>query len=171
MYIRYMPKMYYLFALILVIVSCKDTKELLEDEQESDWGIVASQLPAKLALNAKSQAIIADWKAFKTFDASFDRIYTATYREDLELIVEDLVEQQKALKDSNYPSRFDIPQVKGRQNVLKTFILKAKGDLEYRQDPKVSIEEMIAAYNSFRNQFNVEVNNTLPKELIVNEKN
>ncbi|MFT6795005.1 MAG: hypothetical protein ACJART_000136, partial [Maribacter sp.] len=95
----------------------------------------------------------------------------ATYREDLVLIIEDLVENQKALEVSKYPAQFDIPQVKGRQKVLKTFILKTKGDLEYRQDPKVSMEQMITAYNSLRNQFNVEVNNTLLEELILSESN
>lgn len=166
-----MPKIYYLFMLLIVFVSCKDNKVILEDGQESEWGMVVNQLPVKIALNAKSQTIVNDWKAFKTFDTSFDRMYDATYREDLVLIIEDLVENQKALEVSKYPAQFDIPQVKGRQKVLKTFILKTKGDLEYRQDPKVSMEQMITAYNSLRNQFNVEVNNTLIEELILSESN
>lgn len=164
-----MSKICYLFVLLIVFVSCKDTNVVLDEGQESEWEISASQLPVKVALNGKSKTIVADWIAFKTFDASFDRMYDATYREDLVLIIEDLVENQKSLEASNYPAEFDIPQVKGRQKVLKTFILKTKGDLEYRQDPKVSITEMIAAYNSFRNQLNVEVNNTLPKDLIIKD--
>lgn len=166
-----MSKIRYLFTLLVVSVSCKDINVALDDGQETEWEIVASQLPTKIALNGKSKSIVADWLAFNTFDASFDRMYDATYREDLVLIIEDLVENQKALESSTYPVEFDIPQVKGRQKVLKTFILKTKGDLEYRQDPKVSITEMIAAYNSFRNQLNVEVNNTLPEDLILNKPN
>lgn len=164
-----MPKIYHLFMLLIVFVSCKDNKVILEDRQESEWAMVASELPVKIALNGKSNALVEDWLAFKAFDVSFDRMYDATYREDLVLIIEDLVENQKALERTKYPIEFDIPQVKGRQKVLKTFILKAKGDLEYRQDPKVSIEQMITAYNSLRNQFNVEVNNTLLEELIIKE--
>jgi hypothetical protein len=164
-----MAKFYYLFVLFLVFVSCKDGPVDLQDGQETEWEIVTSQLPVKIPLNGKSNAIVADWLEFKTFDASFDRMYDVTYREDLVLIIEDLVENQKLLEASKYPVEFDIPQVKGRQKVLKTFILKTKGDLEYRQDPKVSLTEMIAAYNSFRNQFNVEVNNTLPEDLILNK--
>ena len=169
MYIRHMPKIYYLFMLLIVFISCKDNKVILEEGQESEWGMVVSQLPVKIALNGKSNALVEDWLAFKAFDTSFDRMYDAAYREDLVLIIEDLVENQKALEVSKYPTQFDIPQVKGRQKVLKTFILKTKGDLEYRQDPKVSMEQMITAYNSLRNQFNVEVNNTLLEELLVNE--
>ncbi len=164
-----MPKIYYLFMLLIVFISCKDNKVILEEGQESEWGMVVSQLPVKIALNGKSNALVDDWLAFKAFDTSFDRMYDATYKEDLVLIIEDLVENQKALEVSKYPTQFDIPQVKGRQKVLKTFILKTKGDLEYRQDPKVSMEQMITAYNSLRNQFNVEVNNTLLEELLVNE--
>lgn len=164
-----MSKICYLFMLLVVFVSCKDANVALDDGQETKWEIAASQFPTKIALNGKSKAIVADWVAFNTFDTSFDRMYDATYREDLVLIVEDLVENQKSLESSKYPVEFDIPQIKGRQKVLKTFILKTKGDLEYRQDPKVSITEMIAAYNSLRNQFNVEVNNTLPEELMANE--
>jgi hypothetical protein len=164
-----MPKIYYLIILLIVFVSCKDNNVILEDGQDSEWGMVANELPVKIALNGKSNALVEDWLAFKVFDASFERMYDATYREDLVLIIEDLVENQKALEVSKYPTQFDIPQVKGRQNVLKTFILKTKGDLEYRQDPKVSMEQMIRAYNSLRHQFNVEVNNTLLEELIINE--
>lgn len=165
-----MPKIYYLITLFLIVASCKENKETIESEEETNWESVASELPKKIALNPKSKALVDNWLAFKAFDSSFDRIYTATYMEDLVLIVEDLVENQKSLERSPYPKEFDIPQIKGRQNVLKTFILKAKGNLEYRQDPKVSIEEMIAAYNGFLNQFNVQVNNTLPEELMANDK-
>ncbi|MFT6797696.1 MAG: hypothetical protein ACJART_002849, partial [Maribacter sp.] len=62
-----MPKIYYLFMLLIVFVSCKDNKVILEDGQESEWGMVVNQLPVKIALNAKSQTIVNDWKAFKTF--------------------------------------------------------------------------------------------------------
>ena len=71
---------------------------------------------------------------------------------------------------SVYPAEFDIPQIKGRQKVLKTYILKTKGDLEYRLDPENSLKETIQAFNALREQFNVVVNNTLPEDLIKNEK-
>ncbi|HZJ20127.1 MAG TPA: hypothetical protein VFD35_07215, partial [Pricia sp.] len=64
---------------------------------------------------------------------------------------------------------FDKPQVKSRQKVFKTYILKVKGDIFYRIDPQESVVEMIKAYNAFRNQFNVVVNNTLDTDLILEE--
>ena len=166
-----MPKIYYLFVILIVFCSCKDDKLTIDETDQTEESIATNTFPRKLALNAKSKEVVKDWLSFKAFDLNFDRIYNATYREDLVLIVEDLVENQKKMETSVYPTKFNIPQIKGRQKVLKTFILKAKGDLEYRQDPKVSIEEMIAAYNNFRNQFNVEVNNTLSEDFLLDEKN
>lgn len=166
-----MPKIYYLLIILFALHSCKDDKVLLDETNPLESGLAANTFPLKLKLNSKSEDLVKDWLAFKAFDANFDRIYKATYTEDLVLIVEDLVENQKKMEASSYPVAFDIPQIKGRQKVLKTFVLKTKGDLEYRQDPTASIEEMIAAYNNFRNQFNVEVNNTLPEEFLSNEDN
>ncbi len=54
--------------------------------------------------------------------------------------------------------------------MFKTYLLKTKGDLEYRQNPQQSLTEMIEAFNDLRNQFNVTVNNTLPDELRSNEE-
>ena len=54
--------------------------------------------------------------------------------------------------------------------MLKTYILKTKGDLEYRLNPEDSLKEVIQAFNALREQFNVVVNNTLPEDLIKNEK-
>ena len=92
-------------------------------------------------------------------------LYTSEYAEDLILVTEDMIEKQKELEASSYPLEFDIPQIKGRQKVLKTYILKIKGDLEYRVNPEASLKEMIGAFNALRDQFNVVVNNTLPQDL------
>ena len=83
------------------------------------------------------------------------------------LTIDDLIEKQKELVASEYPEKFDIPQIKSRQKVFRTYILKIKGDLYYYQNPEESIMQMFEAYNAFRNQFNVVVNNTLDTNLIL----
>lgn len=115
--------------------------------------------------------LVDEWKEYRELEISFDRIYTVEYAEDLILVVEELIEKQKLLEKSVYPKELDIPQVKGRQKVFKTYLLKVKGNLAYRQDPENSINEMIDAFNIMRDQFNVVVNNTLPQDLISNEEN
>lgn len=155
-----------IFIVVCCLSSCKDDKVGAEDLKEPSWELDTSSLPKTVRLNAKSEVLVQDWEEFTSFNRSFEAMYSATYREDLVLIIDDLVEHQKTLEASIYPDQFNVPHIKGRQNVLQTYILKVKGDLEYRQDPKPALLEMIIAYNSFRNQFNVLVNNTLPEGMI-----
>lgn len=153
------------------MASCKDGVGDIPGTEETGWEIVASNLPKKSTINPKAQAIVLKWKEFYAFEKSFDQIYTSEFREDFVLVIEDLIEKQKALESGTYPKEFDIPQIKGRQKVLKTYILKIKGNLEYRQNPESSIKEMIAAFNAMREQFNITVNYTLPEDLINDENN
>ena len=149
--------------------SCKEGVQETATVSESSFGAMANAMPKVVSVNAKAEAILSQWKEYYSFHQSFERLYTIDFREDLVLVIEDLVEKQKVLEASEYPAEFNIPQVKGRQKVVKTYILKTKGDLEYRLNPENSMKELITAYNALREQFNVTVNNTLPTELIENE--
>ena len=166
-----MPKIITFLILLGVFFSCRDKVYDMAKVQEPGWEIITESLPQKVRVDPKAQSILDTWKEYAVLERSFDKIYTSEFREDFVLIVEELVENQKKMEEGAYPATFDISQIKGRQKVFKTFILKTKGDLEYRQNPKESILEMIEAFNDLRNQFNVVVNNTLPEELRVNETN
>ena len=166
-----MPKMFIFLIGLVLIYSCRDAVSETTKVQDSGWEIETDSLPKMAMVDAKAQLILDNWKEFAILERSFNRIYTTEFREDFVLTVEELVENQKKLENGEYPEAFDIPQIKGRQKVFKTYVLKTKGDLEYRQNPKESILEMIAAFNNLRNQFNVVMNNTLPEELRANENN
>jgi hypothetical protein len=165
-----MPKIIFFLIVIILASSCKEAVSGTENVQESQWQ-VTDGLPNKVRVDSKAQTILNNWKDFMVLESSFDKIYSTENREDFVLIIDELVENQKKMEVGIYPASFDIPQIKGRQKVFKTYILKTKGDLEYRQDPKESLVEMITAFNNLRNQFNVVVNNTLPDELRANEEN
>ncbi|MGB5701165.1 hypothetical protein, partial [Muriicola sp.] len=96
-------------------------------------------------------------------------LYTVENAEDLALVLDDLVERQKQLEESVYPAALDLPQVRGRQRVMKTFILKTRAAVEYRVDATEPAVELINAYNAMRTQFNVLVNNTLDTQLLSDE--
>lgn len=166
-----MPKIFVFLFFVFWFVSCGEASSNEADTQDESPSLVSSALPKKSAINTKASAILKDWGEYNIFETSFDRVYASENREDLILVIEDLIEKQKLLEQSTYPIEFDIPQLKGRQKVLKTYILKTKGDLEYRVNPEASLKEMIQAFNIFREQFNVVVNNTLSEDLIINEKN
>ncbi|TLP76990.1 hypothetical protein [Maribacter sp. ACAM166] len=166
-----MLKILFFFIVMILVASCKDAVSETANAQESGWEVVTDSLPKKNSVDSKVQMILNDWLEFSAMERSFDKIYTTEFREDFVLIIEELVENQKKVEQGVYPVTFDIPHIKGRQKIFQTYILKTKGDLEYRQNPKESILQMITAFNDLRNQFNVVVNNTLPDELRVNEKN
>jgi hypothetical protein len=161
---------FFLLALICIgCTSCKETKPDLVSNNISAYELSTEKWPTKSDVNAKAQEVLKDWPEFNAFETSFDALYNVANRDDLGLTIEDLIEKQKALEASEYPETFDRPQVKSRQKVFKTYLLKVKGDLFYRTDPRESVVQMIKAYNAFRNQFNVVVNNTLDTDLILEE--
>lgn len=161
------------FILLLLIcvgfASCQEKKAKLENSDISAYEISTEKWPKKSDVTVKAQDILKDWAEYNAFETSFDALYNVANRDDLMLTIEDLIEKQSALEASKYPEAFDKPQVKSRQKVFKTYMLKVKGDIFYRIDPQESVVEMINAYSAFRNQFNVVVNNTLDTNLILEE--
>lgn len=155
--------------IFLVIISCKEKKDEVVANDTSGYVITTEKWPEKLAIKANAQSILNDWFEYNELENSFDALYTVENREDLSLIIENLIEMQKSLAESTYPEKFDNPQVKSRQKVFKTYMLKVKGDLIYRIDPQESVLQMLEAYNALRNQFNVIANNTLDTKLILEE--
>ncbi|NHF60497.1 hypothetical protein FK220_014170 [Flavobacteriaceae bacterium TP-CH-4] len=164
-----MRRFFFFWASLLLISSCKQEQSETVASDTVSFEITTEKWPKKTALNAKAQSILNDWVEYKALETSFDVLYTVENREDLSLVIEGLIEKQKELESSEYPTPFDKPQIKGRQKMFKTFVLKVKGDLIYRLDTENSVLEMIAAYNAFRDQFNIIVNNTLDTKLILDK--
>ncbi len=100
----------------------------------------------------------------------FDALYNVGNTEDLRLILEDLIDKQKTLTESDYPITFNTPQIKSRQKVFHTFVLKTKGDLIYSIDSEDSVLKMINAYNAILNQMNTITSNTLDLKSLLDEE-
>lgn len=164
-----MNKICCIFIFIGLVVSCKQQPAVLEinEDTSAEWSV--DSIPKRAAMNTKVLEILKEWPEFNSLDLSFDALYNAENREDLILIVEEFVEKQNVMAASEYPEAFNTPQIKSRQKVLKTYILKTKAALEYRTDLYEPASELIVAYNAMREQFNVTVNNTLETNLILLE--
>ena len=162
-----------LFKLLLVasafLAGCRGEGDSAESTGITVIEIDVSQLPKRSTINSRANAILKDWPAFQELETSFDALYRVENNEDLILVVEEMVKRQNDLEDSEYPEAFDIPQVKSRQKVFKTFLLKLKAASEYRTEVMPPAREMLDAYNAFREQFNIIVNNTLDLNLILDE--
>ena len=165
-----MHKLFIAVVVLFIVGSCRERVEKAVDQDASRFEIVTDEWPKKIAVDPKVNAILREWPEFIAMDISFDAIYNAVNREDLSLTIENIIEEQKLLEDSTYPKEFDIPQIKSRQKVFKTYVLKVKGDLTYYLDPTSSVHEMIEAYNLLREKCNGVVYQTLDAKLILEDE-
>ncbi len=164
-----MRKIRIFFILALILNGCKGEGDSQESSGNSVIEIDAAQLPQRNTINPRASAILKDWTAFQELETSFDALYRVENNEDLILVVEEMIKRQNDLEDSDYPEAFDNTQVKSRQKVFKTYLLKLKAASEYRSEILPPAREMLEAYNAFREQFNIVVNNTLDLNLILDE--
>lgn len=155
-----MRKILFFGLIFLSLTACKQGAQEVTEETTA-FDISTKNWPVKSKVSAKTATALKEWPEYVELDQTFEGLYTVENTEDLSLIIEDLIEKQKLLAESGYPEAFDKPQIKSRQKVFHTFILKTKGDLEYRTDPQLSVGEMIDAYNALRNQFDIISTNTL----------
>jgi len=164
-----MRKLFVFGLTFLLLFSCGNTQGTEQSINPDVLEFDVQKLPKKSVLNSGAKAILETWAEFNDLDIAFDGLYAVENNEELILLIDEFIEKQNALVVSNYPETFDIPQVKSRQKVFKTYVLKVKATLEYRQDPLEPTIEMVNAFNSLRNQFNVMVNYNFDSKMILDE--
>ena len=165
-----MRKLWLFLLMIALAYSCKRGQNTEVAVGDADMEISAEDLPQRHAVNAKASAILQQWPEYVAFDNRFDAIYNVTNNEDLILLIVDLIEKQKQWEESEYPEEFDVAQIRSRQQVVKTYLLKIKSALDYRDDFTTPTVEMIEAYNGLRGQFDVIMNRTLDPKLFFDEE-
>ena len=165
-----MGKTFIVTVFLVLLISCQGDKNSAVVNDTSTFEISIEKWPKKSSLTAKTKEILKDWPEFNALETSFDAIYTINNTEDLSLVLEDLIEKQKLLQESDYPEAFNKAQIKSRQKVFHTFILKTKGDLIYRVDMQISVLQMIEAHNTMLNQMNVITGNVLDLKTLLDEE-
>lgn len=164
-----MRKLFVFGITFLLLFSCGNTQGTEQSINPDELEFDVQKLPKKSVLNSGAKAILETWAEFNDLDIAFDGLYAVENNEELILLIDEFIEKQNALAVSNYPETFDIPQVKSRQKVFKTYVLKVKATLEYRKDPLEPTIEMVNAFNNLRNQFNVMVNYNFDSKMILDE--
>jgi len=165
-----MRKLLFNFVFLTLIFSCKNEKKVELVENSNSKFISFQNTPETLQFNLETEEILNDWAEFENLQNSFEAIYRAANDEDLILAIADVLEKEKALRESTYPEIFDKFQIKSRQKVLRNFLLKVRGSLEEKTDIELPLKQMLTARNAFRNQFNIIISNKLDTQLILNEK-
>ncbi|MGB5818465.1 MAG: hypothetical protein WBG90_03200 [Saonia sp.] len=169
LYIRPMEKVFVFGISVLLFISCNRNKNDGPVDAGSGTDFDAKTLPKVFQVNEKASNVLKNWPEFTALETGFEAIYKAENKEDLGFAIDNVIELQNLLDKSEYPEAYDIPQIKSRQKVFKTYILKVKASLEDRTETMTPTLEMVNSYNAMRNQFNVVINNTLDTNLILDE--
>lgn len=164
-----MQKLFVLSIAFVLIFGCK---KKVEEELDATNELVFfsfQDMPKKQVVNAEANEILMNWKEFQDLEISFEVLYRASNNEDLALAVEDLLEKETALRAGEYPGTFDKPQIKSRQRVFRTYLLKLQASIQDRTDVNEPMKQLLTANNAWRNQFNVIISNQLDTKLILDE--
>jgi len=152
---------------LMLLFGCRDQKKV-EDTKENGFGTFSFQdYPKEVEMDTLVLPIVKGWPEYMAMENSFAVLKRATNLEDVKLAIDDLIEKEEALSEGDYPTEFDKLQIKGRQRVFRTFLLKVKANLVDSRDIHEGMEQMVIAYNAFKNQFNILSNKTLNAKLIL----
>ena len=157
------------YCCVFFIIGCGKKKDVEKAIQKQLVSFDAQLLPKREVPNSEATILLKDWAAYHDLNTTLDAFYDAENEEDLKLVIDDLIDQQKLLEKSSYPKTFNVPQIKSRQRVLKTYMLKVKAALEYKTGVQAPAKEFIVAYNSFVNQFSIIVNSTIDTKQILED--
>ncbi len=164
-----MRKFLFLTVIVIFFSTCRTQgdKELVEVSEQVEFDV--TKLPELLVLNPNTQEVVDKWLNYKELESSIEALYMIQNNEELILLIENTIERQNAMASGKYPSPFDVPQIKSRQKVFKTFLLKVMATLEYRKDPMEPTIEMVDAFNILRNQFDVLMNSQIDTKNILDD--
>lgn len=164
-----MKKLIVLALICLGAISCGEKKAEEEQVDKSKDLVALKKLPKRVEPNEKATEILKAWTEYNALNSAFKGIYNVDTKEDLTVVIEGLIEKQKLLQASPYPVEFDRPDIKSRQTIVKTYVLKVKSDMEFDVNPRESVIQLVNAYNAFSNQFSIVVNSTLDPKVLFDE--
>lgn len=158
--------------ILMLLTSCRqqqqepapevsDTPHAKVQPQETD----STESPSVLRLKPDYEAEVKQWEAFYNLEIEMQKFQQAG-RQEGGLIIEDLLNLEKQLSASDFPEKYNIPQVKSRIQLLKTYLLQTKSMLN-GQKPDTALTlfnaqktKIITAFNAIKKQ----LSETLPDD-------
>ena len=159
----------FLLFLIISLLSCRQQKDDAFADNGPEIELGALSLPDRIDLMAETRQVIQPWVAFKDFDMSFVQLYQAENKEDLILVVEDLIAKHQELAASDPPERMNVAQVKSRMNVVLTNLYLLKEQIDYGNPVDEEMKSVVGSYNALRAQMNSQVTNKLDTKTLEDE--
>ena len=112
---------------------------------------------------------IQQWEALNLLAAEVQRFQKATPKE-YSTAVEELLRLEDALSTSDFPEKFNIPAVKSRISLFKTYLLQTKSLLEPERIPRDTLSKqhtkIILAFNAVKKQIAETLTNAMAQELL-----
>ncbi len=164
-----MKKIVLIFLFIIGFLSCKDEKSTGEKDQAFTNLLDLKKLPKKVSPSSGATEVLKDWTEYNSLNTAFNAIYNCETDDDLIIVVEDLIEKEKLLSKSEYPEVFDMSDIKSRQKVFRTYVLKIKMNKNFNINPREAVIEMVDAFNAYNNQFSVVINRNIHSKILFDE--
>jgi hypothetical protein len=153
MYLSPMKKTVFFLA-ILGVLSCGEKQVEKQEATGVSISLDYSDLPDFRPLSIKADSIVKEWPAFDALDQRMAALKLVVSLPDLKMLISELIEKEGAILKDGYPKDFNTPEVKSRQRLLRTYLLKTQALIDQSQDPKAATLETIEAFNSLKDQLN-----------------
>ena len=164
-----------LLLIFLIVLGCKENnpKPLDYSPKESQESQTVAQLPTIVKISSEVEAEIAKWDSYKDFEKSFVTLTRKNKKEELKLLVDELIEKEKNINKDSIPEPLNDARIKSRLKVLETYLLETKAKLSEAQVAENTITnqkaKLLLAFNALRNQFTEVLTNNISETLLDDE--
>ncbi|WP_417443079.1 hypothetical protein [Joostella sp.] len=160
------------FSLSLFIFSCgndENKEEVVVSDENAQ--VSYSQLPAITSISKEKLAEINKWKKFKELSSLMEK-FQRQNTGDLTYYAEEFIRLDKDIeKDTLFPAKFEIPDVKSRLIVFNTFSNQLKVRLEENapiDSINITRKRVMMSYNALRDQLSESLKSKIYEDFINN---
>lgn len=154
---------------LLMLAACRSPEPSGPGESTAVLEAEIKALPDLVQVDPRAREILDSWPQYTSLENRLKALRDVENREQMELLLEELNQICKQLEENAFPQPFEKPSVRSRQKVFRTYLGKLEAANYYRLDYQEPVFELMGAYNSMRQQFNVIVRNNLTPDLFEDE--
>lgn len=163
-----MIKNIFLAFAILFIAACKGEKKENDKPEKEEEAVVSLVLPKLEQFDTEKQEELDEWKEYTELRKAI-RDFREEKGGDVPLQIDNLLEKEKELSESDFPEKFDNPSVKSRIATLKTYLMQTRLEApdpvpeRYLMEQKVKI---LDAFNAMDRQLYVMMQGSVTDEFL-----
>lgn len=144
-----------LICCFMWLVSCGSKQEKAVADTTLGANLDYATIPSFTPLTAEVDSVLVNWPSFKAFDGRVAAVRLVVSIPDLTLLVNELLEKEQTILKEGYPKDFNLPAIKSRQRLVKTYLLKIQAAIELGQNPEPAVLEFVQSFNDLKAQMNL----------------